>query len=565
MSALGNCDNRHGAVIFLVALLMASILLESASAQAQAADPQKSTISGVVLNAVTRAPIARALVASGDNRYAMLTDSTGHFEFELIKPGAGTAADSAVWLNATRPGFLNEGEHGANATPGQDVTLLLTPESLIVGKVSLSTGEAPTGLTVQLYWRQAVDGLPRWTLRSASQPDSSGEFRFADLPPGAYKLLTNEMLDNDPAAAIVAGPLYGYPPAYYSGASDFSSASTIELAAGQTVQADLSLNRQPYYSVKIPVNGDNGSSGVTVDVSVHGHKGPGYSLGYSPGDHKIEGLLPNGTYVVTASSFGENTASGATNIKVAGAPLEAPALTLIPNSAISLNVKEEFTAQTQAGPTIYMGGGGLNRSGPGNFPPRGARLYLQASVETLDDLGQTVNVTMRPPLSPKDDSMVLEGVPPGRYWLRLHSNRGYVASATMGATDLLHQPLVVGHGATAPIDVTLRDDYATLEGNVSGIVEDPPAAAVWTTRAWVYCVPLPDAPGEFQQFGVSSEKMNFTVAPGGYRVLAFRHAQPNFPYRDQDAMRAYENLGQVIHVAAGQKANLQLQLITGDE
>ena len=96
MSALRNCDNRHGAVIFLVALLMASILLESATAQAQAADPQKSTISGVVLNAVTRAPIARALVASGDNRYAMLTDSTGHFEFELIKPGAGTAADSAV-------------------------------------------------------------------------------------------------------------------------------------------------------------------------------------------------------------------------------------------------------------------------------------------------------------------------------------------------------------------------------------------------------------------------------------------------------------------------------------
>src|SRR5579864_7648116 len=53
--------------------------------QALQADEQPSTVHGTVVNSVTHAPIARALVYSPDNRFAALTDGSGHFEFALPK------------------------------------------------------------------------------------------------------------------------------------------------------------------------------------------------------------------------------------------------------------------------------------------------------------------------------------------------------------------------------------------------------------------------------------------------------------------------------------------------
>jgi len=529
-------------------------------------DQQKTAISGVVVNSVTHAPIGRALVTSGDQRYAMLTDSTGHFEFDL-KSDPGIPPQS-VWLSARKPGFLNEGEQGVNASPGQEVTLPLEPESLIVGRVTLSTGDAPTGLAVQLFFRQTIEGLPRWMPRGVAQPNSSGEFRFADLSPGSYKLLTDEMLDRDPESRVHGGPLYGYPPAYYSGASDFASASTIELTAGQTVQADLSLTHQPYYSVKIPVIGDINGPGMTVNVSLQGHKGPGYSLGYNPGDHRIEGLLPNGNYLVTAAMQGEKSMFGTVNIKVAGARVDGPAVNLVSNSAIAFNVKEELSDPRTSGSAF-----GSFRAYPGradgaipSYAPKSPRLHLQPRIESADDFGQGVYSSFRPPLGPNDESLVIDGIAPGRYWIRLHSARGYIAAATMGSTDVLHQPVAIGTGSTASVDVVLRDDYATIDGSVSGVGPAPLTVGPWTALAWISCVPLPDSPGEFQQVPIQSDgKFDFTLPPGSYRVLAFQLQHPNLPYRDPEAMRAFENKGQVIHVEGNQKVSLQLQLIPGDE
>jgi hypothetical protein len=55
------------------------------------------------------------------------------------------------------------------------------------------------------------------------------------------------------------------------------------------------------------------------------------------------------------------------------------------------------------------------------------------------------------------------------------------------------------------------------------------------------------------------------MTPGAYRVLAFANQQPNLPYRDADGMRAYESKGQVVHLSAGQKTSVQLQLISSIE
>jgi hypothetical protein len=191
---------------------------------------------------------------------------------------------------------------------------------------------------------------------------------------------------------------------------------------------------------------------------------------------------------------------------------------------------------------------------------RGPRLYLQVRVESEDDLEGERGGSLRPPSGPEDDSMVIENLAPGRYRLRLNTSRGYVASATMGGVDLLHEALVVGPGSSSPIEIKMRDDSAELEGTIAGMTQESSAGQELTT-AYVYCVPVRDSPGQFAQVAVSASENKFQLqgmAPGTYRVLAFRNPQPNLPYNDSEAMQAYESNGAVVQLSPGQKANVQV-------
>jgi len=199
-------------------------------------------------------------------------------------------------------------------------------------------------------------------------------------------------------------------------------------------------------------------------------------------------------------------------------------------------------------------------------------LYLQVSVEAADDFQPQHGVTIRPPIGPNDDSLVIENIPPGRYWLRLSSSRGYVAAASVGAVDLLYQPLVVGPGSTEPIEITMRDDSAEIEGTVAGVTAQPAmtegmVSRLSPPRAWVYCVPLPDSPGQFAQLAVGDggKFQSQTMVPGVYRLLAFKSPQANLPYRDAEAMRAYDAKGQVVHLSAAQKTSVYVQIISHNE
>jgi hypothetical protein len=553
----------------LLPVLLATSCISSAQTWVQQPRPdeQPTSIKGTVVNAITRAPIARALVFSPDNRLAALTDGEGNFSFDLPKPESNAVSGfngGLLGLTARKPGFLNDpyDRRQAEGTSNNELTITipLMPEALIKGRVISSEADPTPGITVQLFSRQVQDGMPKWVQMGSTGANSNGEFRFAELMPGTYKLMTNEWMDNDPATTIPGGQQYGFPPVYYPGVSDFAAAGTIQLTAGQSVQADLLLTRQPYYPVRIPVTNLE-TNAFNVSVSVQGHRGPGYSLGYNAQNQRIEGLLPTGNYLVEAASYGQNPVGGTAHLAVAGAPAEAPALTLTPYGSITVHVAEEFTA------TDWQGSGSWNVGGR-PIPVHGPRLYLQISAEPADDFQQG-GAGLGPPTGPNDDSLVLEKVAPGRYWLRLHSSRGYVAAATMGGVDVLHQPLIVSPGSSTPIEVTMRDETAELDGTVAGITPPPILSSTMSSQlpqrqAWVYCVPFPDSTGQFQQIWVSRDgKINSPqMTPGTYRVLAFGDQQPNLPYRDPEAMRAYESKGQVVHLSAGQKTSVQLQLIS---
>ena len=535
--------------------------------------PETETVRGTVINSVTQAPIPRALVLTPDNRVAVLSDSEGHFEINLPKRDASIGTFGSYFgsvprlyrrsgqsflLIARKPGFLDDTSSTPSAVPaeGDDLIIGLAPEAIIKGRITLASSDPALGIMVQLFSRQVVDGLPRWTQGETARANSSGEFRFAELRPGSYKLVTREFMDNDPVTNVPGSQQYGYPPVYFPGASDFSGASMIELTAGREFEAGIALTRQAYYPVRIPVANAQGIPGL--NVSVQGQRGPGYSLGYNATEQRVEGLLPNGSYEVEASAFGQSALNGSAGIRVTGAPVDGPGITLVPGSSIKLDVKEEFTD------TSWTTSGQWS-DGKHSFALHGPRLYLNATVESVDDLVQRQFGQVRPPTGPNDDSLVIENLVPGRYWLRLHSGRGYIASATQGPTDVLRQPLTVGSGPAAPIEVTVRDDVAELDGTVTALTQQSTSGsdANGAAQVWIYCVPLADSPGEFLEFEVSGD-WKFTrpqMAPGDYRILAFYSSHSQLPYRDPEAMKAYESKGTVVHLVAGQKTAVQVQTV----
>jgi hypothetical protein len=544
---------------FVLVVLLAGwcALCRRGSAQSVQPENQLNVVRGSVVNALTNQPIGRALVSSTDNRYAAMTDGEGHFEFTLPKAeGSG----GSPWLLARKPGFLEDGRGQVEMLAGKEVTISLIPEGLIRGRVSLPAADPVRGVDVELFWRQVQDGSFHWIQKNSVRTDSNGEFRFADLLAGTYKLLTREWMDNDPETTVPGGQLYGFPPVYYPSASDFAAASTIQLKAGQTFEADMSIFRQPYYPVKIPVTNAEQNGGMSVTVSPLGQRGPGYSLGYNGMKQTIEGQLPNGKYLVEAGAFGPNSSvSGSLNLTVGGAPADGLPMVLARNTAIPVNVKEEFTSQNSTSRMALAGGGQT-------FSEHVLRRDAQINAESVDDFGAQRMTFPRHASGASDDSLVLD-LPPGRYWLRVRPFRGYVASATMGGSDLLREPLVVVPGASTPIEITMRDDSAELAGSLLGIPLPAANSGRRSPQGFVYCIPLPDNPARLVEFAASSEGTFDTraIAPGIYRVIAFSSQQRDLPYRDAEAMKAYENKGQVVHFAPGQKVSLQLQVVSGSE
>jgi len=88
-------------------------------------------------------------------------------------------------------------------------------------------------------------------------------------------------------------------------------------------------------------------------------------------------------------------------------------MTMVATQTISVSVKEEFSTPEQmndANRRIFV---------PMTDTPTGPRGYLNVRLEPVDDFIQHGGASLRPPTHAKDESLVLEGVVPGRYWVHV--------------------------------------------------------------------------------------------------------------------------------------------------
>jgi hypothetical protein len=238
-------------------------------------------------------------------------------------------------------------------------------------------------------------------------------------------------------------------------------------------------------------------------------------------------------------------------------------VTTVPAADIPVNVHRDFT-NPQSDPArqpMRLGAGGNGQQ----MPP--VSLYLE-SADTNQGTGAGLA-----PIGPDDpaDSLKLQNVTQGVYYVRVQSTMGgYVASASCGTTDLMHDPLTIGAaGSACPIEVTLRDDPASVTGSiVTGAVPQSPQSPADASPIFIMGIPLdqPESnPLQSAVMGQGQFRLG-AVPPGRYLFVAsrrnvFQDMFQNLEYRNPDVLRDLTAKGTVVTLSAGQKAEIQVPLL----
>jgi hypothetical protein len=542
-----------------IALLLCC-LAKSTHAYAQSSSSETVYhLHGTVVNGITGKPLARSLLQSGDHRIAVMTDSEGRFAVDLSVPaktsGAtnpnssghfGNGFGNGIFLMVQKPGYIPAEQITHlpldETLSSTDVKLKLMPAASISGHISAAGADSAADVRVLLLLHQVDDdGRRGWLQSGFHNTNSRGDFQFTNLQPGEYTIMTSEWRGDQPLPPQRTAITQQYPPVFYGDQQSLATAAKLQLHYGDIAQAEFHLHLATYYPVTVPVAAQSANSPVNARLT-DDNAFTGFQLGYNSRDGAVEGSLPNGHYSLLLSGYVPQQTFALMPLNVDGAPVRTAAVALAPAGKILVRIRTQFTQQASG---AQNAGGVISFSGATN----NARTMplVQLLLRSEDSAG---GYSGNSNLAPNSDEVVLQNIQPGSYFVHPQSFRGYVASMTSGGVDLLQHPLVITSAGTAdPIDVTLRDDTATLTGTVTTASDQPPQNARFS-RSFA---------GPDGKFTVTN------LVPGSYRVLAFRSMQRQIPYRDPEAMHQYDGKGSTITAAPGQQVTVAVSLLDDAE
>ena len=528
-------------------LALSSLLLllacRASGAWGQSAGDTVYAVHGRVVDAVSGAPLSRALVSSADRRLATMTDGEGRFSIKLSVPersaapsqsgvfAAGGVVASSLLLLAQKPGYLAGTSPLAvpldDALNTTELQLKLMPTAGINGSVTAEGTAAPANVPVQLLRLQAMDGSRFWQPAGHTQTDSRGEFRFSGLHSGEYAVMTTTWQGDDPPSRErpdLTEHTEQYPPMFYGGTVDLAGSTKLLLHAGESARAQIRLREARFYRVVLPVAAEvNRPMGINARFA-GSQNFNGYTLSYNQRDGAVEGALPDGTYDVRLAGFGKNPGFASVVVHVAGKPVTSSPVALTLPESVAIHIQWDLSGsvsggQEQANPSFFVSLQPEDRSpggASGSSPPGQADLTLEA-------------------------------VPPGTYTVQATPSTGYVAAASWGGVDLLRQPLVVGSsGTSAPIYLTVRNDVSELSGRVTG------GEALPARGGLVVLLPM-EGIGRMSRSVMQPDGTYRLqgVPPGSYLLLAGTGEPSQLAYKEQETRRSLEGKGRVLLIQSG--------------
>ena len=491
-----------------------------------------------------------------------MTGANGKFAIDISVPALPVTTGNilrgyagSVALMAQKPGYLLL-QNGftpiavGEALSSTPVEIKLMPAAVVTGHVSSAAADSASGVRVNLLLHSVQDGHFLWIPAGAAITNAHGDFRFPNLRPGEYAVLTSQWAGDQTQPAPRDAITEQYPPTFYGDVRNLAGSTKLNVRYGDVTPTEIHLHLATYYPITVPVT--SGSPNQSVNARLTGPENLGNSaLRYNRAENAVEGRLPSGDYTLLLSSAapGQLQSSAQVTIHVDSSPIRTAAIALAPPASIQVRVHPEFTKPedltNQQPPSVMLRNGSTVRAQQ--------QQLVQILLRSEDSGGGFIGASQ----PSANGDLVIENVQPGRYFVHEQPFRGYVASMTSGGVDLLEHPLIVNpSGAPDPIDVTLRDDTATLNGTVN------PGNGSLPRISFIVLLPTGSS-GHFAQAYASADgKFSAAnVAPGSYRVLAFRGQPIQLPFRDAEAMRRYDGKGPTVTVAAGQSQQIDVPLL----
>jgi len=562
-------SKRGRAFLMVAAVCAPGIAMLSVAQQ----EPVLYPVSGVVLNTLTRQPIPRVLVDGSSN--AALTDGDGRFEIDL--------PEGLSQIQVHRPGYNSRGQdmmHAVNVGPNLPaLTFYLTPQAVLTGHVTLSSGDDPDDIRFTVYLRRTVNGHTKWRMAGGASTNTEGVFHVANIEtPGIYALCSAPVQDRAvfqafgsrrtvarPAAAPSTGQSAtgstGYPSVCYPGpiSESADSANLLTIVPGQQLDFELSLNRQPFYPVSIAV--PNAPPGQPVGVQIYDPSGRPleYSTSWNQQRGVAEVNLPNGQYYAEAHSGGQISYYGRVDFHVANAPLQSLSMALLPLHPIPVEVHRQ--AVINSGNAQQESPAGIVNLQEQANP--GLNIVLFPADSAMSD---ATGSGLIPRHGSTDKSLFeLEGVVPGRYWVQTSPYQGYISSISSGSADLTREPLSVGPGnTTAPIQVVLRNDGGEIRCAVNA-TQNSAAGQGLGEMSFAFVYAIPESPTGSQIPQTASQGPGTVVlsnlAPRRYRVVAL-DKYIEIEGAGPSELARLSSLGKSVTVEAGGQANIELDVIT---
>lgn len=538
-------------LVFLT-LAGGAVAQETPAATSDSPPPAIYKLSGTVINSVTGEPIPRALVElSQSPQHAMLTGRDGTFEFDSLPAGEAT-------LLVRKPGFFGS---GAPMNPvrrsfvqvGQDtppVIARLTPESIVTGRVTDTDGLPIEGAMVQVLGTYVANGKRMPLPQLMSRADEDGNFRIAGLTAGRYNIVVH------PGRNVFGGggllpARQGFPVSvYYPGAPDISSASPLDIGAGKTMEVDFSIKPVAVYKLAFRVTGGSERENVQL-LDASGQNSFLSARRLPGGSYEVEDV-PAGSYILRVTGLDANRRDGSglavsdTPINVTG-DLSGFALAAPVPVSVPVVIRTEFTRNQTQGSCTFFNGNDKQAIDCNSLPA--ARVELRSD---LPGAGFTFLSDMQAGDDPSQAT--IRNIVPGRYSVRIYPVRqGYIQSAQSGDADLLRDSLVVpAGGQVPPIEITLRDDAASLDGNVS---------LQTAQRSWVVLVPQQGSlDPQLIQADTTGHFQTANLPPGAYKLFAFDSVD-DLEYSNPAVLAQYSSKAGSVTVSANGKSSVTLELI----
>jgi len=536
------------AVIFLFALLSA----QSRASSSQQASPT-GRIAGVVVDAVTNAPVPQAEVSIffENEEIRINTGGNGQFRFEPLR-----AAKYQLYADA--PGYIREGynQHGSFFTgiavgtgfDSEHLIFRLHPQAVIHGRVTDEHGDPVRSAAVRLFVGGNSEARGQGSIQTQTQTDDLGEYRFAHLPSGKYRIAVqtrpwyaqsglNFQPQRGPQEGIVSSfdaryhkpdPLLDvvYPVTFFPGVTDQRAAADLPVPAGSTEEADIQLRAVPAVHLRL--------TNLPVDES-------GISIGASQTFGSFQAGIPVVIGQITPEEY-----------EVAGLPPGATTLQITRNGdqqqvprTLNADISDNGTLDAAAASSANLSGRVL--VGPSITGLAQARLLL-AGTEN-----QTVSAMLH-----KDGTFSLAGLQTGTYniFVDLSTGDQFVQSVSASGARVSGRQITIDRSGDVQLTITMGAGLAQVTG-VARLDEKAVDG--------IMILAVPSSGENFEEdsrMDQSDSDGTFRLVnliPGKYFLLAIRDGW-DLDWHDPRVLKPYLERAQTMRLAPGESKSVTVEV-----